>query len=178
MDTFLSFLVSPPRKLQIQRVAERWHSLIARTLNTTEDMIIIMPLQTSYKLQATKQPKTYSGSELKELETERDFILTPAQNSTDVVILSLTSGSCCINLFSRIDGVSMIERKSLQKLNLELKMQFRVYEFTLSSNPTLRMIKADRRSDEYSFEPKEQTMYRKALQIEELKIQESEKMEK
>ena len=175
MDTFLSFLVSPPRKLQIQKVAERWHSLIARTLNTTEDLIIIMPLQPSYELQSTIQPKQYSGSELKELEKERYFILTPAQNSKDEVILCLTNGSCCINLFSRTDGISMIERKSLQRLNLKLTLQFRVYEFTLSSNTTLRMIKPDRLIDSYSFEPKEQTMYRKSLQVEELKIQESEK---
>ena len=89
MDTFLSFLVSPPRQLQIQKVAGRWHALIARTLNTTEDLIIQLPLQPSYELQSTIQPKQYSGSELKELERERQFILTPTQNTKDEVILCL-----------------------------------------------------------------------------------------
>ena len=104
------------------------------------DLINIMPLQPSYELESTKQPKTNSGTELKDLEKERYFALTPAQNSTDEVILCLTNGICSINIFSRTDGINMLERKSLD-----------------------------------SFEAKEQTLYRKSLQVEELKSQESEK---
>ena len=86
----------------------------------------------------------------------------------------LKNGSCSINLFSRNDGITMLERKSLEKLNLKLNLQFRVFEFTISSDTTLRMMKPNHRVDSYAFEPKKQTMY-KSLQVEELRIQESEK---
>ena len=134
-------------------------------------MIIQLPLQQTYKLQSTTQLKIYSGSELAELEKNKEFLLTPSQNTTDEIILCLTSSSCTINLFSRVDGISMMERKSLEKVNLKLNLQFRVFEFTISGDTTLRMIKPNHRVDSYAFEQKGQTMYRKSLQEEESRTQ-------
>ena len=136
-QTFLSFIVSPPRNLQLQKVASRWHGQIAKCLKVTEDLIVQVPLEETYILQSTSQPKIYNGSELAELEKDREFLLNPSQNTTDVIILSLTSGLCTINLFSRVDGISLMERKSLEKLKLKLSLRFRVYELTLSSDTTL-----------------------------------------
>ena len=120
-------------------------------------------MEETYILQRTSQPKIYNGSELAELEKDREFLLTPSQNTTDVIILSLTNGLCTINFFSRVDGISMMERKSLEKLNRKLILRFRIYEFTLSSDVNLRMIKPDRRVESYQFEEKGQTMHRKQV---------------
>ena len=155
-QTFLSFIVSPPRNLQLQKVASRWHEQIAKCLKVTKDLIVQLPLEETYILQNTSQPKIYNGSELAELEKDREFLLTPSPNTTDIIILSLTNGICTINLFSKVDGISLIERKALQKLNLKLSLRFRVYEFTLSSDITLRMIKPNHRVEAYQFEQKGQ----------------------
>ena len=100
---FLAFIVSPPRNLQLQKVASRWHEQIAKCLKVTKDLIIQLPFEETYILQTTSQPKTYNGSELAELEKDRVFLLTPSPNTTDNIILSLTYGICTINFFSKGD---------------------------------------------------------------------------
>ena len=172
---FLAFINSPPRSLQLQKVAGRWHDQIARCLKVTKDVIIQLPLEENYILQTTSQPKTYSASDLAELEKDRIFLLTPAKNTTDNIILTLEHGLCSINFFSKVDGISLIERKALQKLNLTLSLRFRVFEFTLSSDTNLRMCKPNHKLQAYQFEEKGQTLGRKAAREEETKLQEAEK---
>ena len=172
---FLAFIVSPPRNLQLQKVAGRWHEQIAKCLKVTKDLIVQLPLEETYILQTTSQPKTYNGNKLAELEKDRVFLLTPSTNTTDNIILSLTYGICTINFFSKVDGITLIERKALQKLNLTLSLRFRVFEFTLSSDTNLRMCKPNHKLEAYQFEEKGQTMNRKTIREEETRIQEAEK---
>ena len=172
---FLAFIVSPPRNLQLQKVAGRWHEQIAKCLKVTKDLIIQLPFEETYILQTTSQPKTYNGNKLAELEKDRVFLLTPSPNTTDNIILSLTYGICTINFFSKVDGITLIERKALQKLNLTLSLRFRVFEFTLSSDTNLRMCKPNHKLEAYQFEEKGQTMNRKTIREEETRIQEAEK---
>ena len=167
--------MSPPRILQLQKIATRWHGQIAKCLKVTEDQILQLPLEETYMLQSTSQPKVYNGSELADLEKSREFLLTPSSNPTDVIILSLTNGSCVINLFSRVDGISMMEAKVLLKLNLKLNLKFRVYEFTLASDVKLRMMRPNHRIESFQFEEKRHTLHRKQEKEEESKQQEADK---
>ena len=126
--------MSPPRILQLKKIASRWHNQIAKCLNVPPDQILQVPLQDTYMLQSTIQPEIYNGADLADLERNRDFILTPSPNTTDTNILSLVHGSCSIILFSKAEGVSLIEAKSLMKLNLHLDLKFRSYEFSLQDD--------------------------------------------
>ena len=128
MTTFINFLVNPPRHLQIQSIAARWHALIVKTLVSTTDLITIVPLSPSYRLQETDQPKQYSGLELNALESDRQFVLQPVLNSTDKIILSLNSAQCTINLFSREETLTPAERKKIENLKLKITLKFRVFD--------------------------------------------------
>ena len=175
MTTFINFLVNPPRHLQIGSIAARWHELIIKTLVSTKDLITIVPLAPSYCLQVTEQPKEYSGLELNALESDRQCLLQPVLNSLDNIILSLNCAQCTINLFSREEALTPAERKKLENLKLKITLKFRVFEFTLDSDITLQMIKKDRLIKSYSFECKEETLNRKADQLQEIKTKESNK---
>ena len=58
MNTYINFLVTPPRKLQLNSIAERWHVLIAKTLNDTTENIQLVTLQNSYEIELTTQPNS------------------------------------------------------------------------------------------------------------------------
>ena len=160
-DTFIVVNMSPPRLHLISAVASRWHNQIAKSLNVLPDQISQVPLQTSYMLQPTTQPKTYSKLDLTNLEKNRDFILTPNPNNSDTNILSLNHGSCSIILFSKVEGISTAEAKTLLQLNLSIELRFRLYEFSLQSDLSLRMVKPDHKIDNYKFEEKRITLKRK-----------------
>ena len=159
--TFISVKMSPPRILQLQKIASRWHNQIAKCLNVPPDQILQVPLKDTYMLQSTTKPKTYSGADLSDLERNRNFILTPSPNSTDTNILSLIHGSCTIILYSRAEGVTTIEAKALLKLNLHIDLKFRLYEFSLQDDENLRMIRPDHKFEIYTFEEKKHTLQRK-----------------
>ena len=111
-DTFVVVNMSPARLHLISAIASRWHNQIAKALNVSLDQISLVPLQTSYMLEPTIQPKSYSKSELTSLQRDRNFILTPNPNSSDQNILSLNHGSCSIILFSKTEGISTAEAKT------------------------------------------------------------------
>ena len=67
MATYINFLVTSPRKLQLNSIAGRWHLLLVKILNDTAENLQIMPLQTSYELEDTTQPKDYNAQEMRKL---------------------------------------------------------------------------------------------------------------
>ena len=115
-ETFIAINMTSPRTHQLEKIAVRWHHQISKCLNVKPDQIQIVPLKTTYMLQSTTQPRQYSGEDLSHLERNRNFILTPAPNSTDTDILSLINGSCSITLYNKAEGISTIEGKALLKL--------------------------------------------------------------
>ena len=153
-ETFLVVNMSPARLHQISAVGKRWHHQIAKALNVLSDQILQVTLLPTYLLQLTSQPKTYSKLEVTELEKSRNFILTPNPNNSDINILSLNHGTCTIGLFTKIDGITTAEAKTLKQLNLGIELRFRSFEFTLQSDLMVRMVKIDHKIDDYSFEAK------------------------
>ena len=153
-DTFLVVNMSPARLHQINAVGKRWHHQIAKALNVLNDQISQVTLLPTYLLQLTSQPKTYSKVEVTELEKSRNFILTPNPNNSDINILSLNHGTCNIGLFTKIDGITTAQAKTLKQLNLGIELRFRSFEFTLQSDLLARMVKIDHKIDDYSFEAK------------------------
>ena len=168
-ETFLVVNMSPARLHQVSAVAKRWHHQIAKALNVLSDQILQVPLLPTYLLQLTSQPKTYSKLEVTELEEPRYFTLTPNPNNSDINILSLNHGSCAIVLFSKVEGVTTAEAKTLKQLNLGIELRFRSFEFTLQSDLMARMVKIDHKIDIYSFEEKRITLKRKQDKEDEMK---------
>ena len=160
-ETFIVVNMSPARLHLLSAVASRWHHQIAKALNVLPDQILQVPLLNTYLLQLTIQPKTYSKLEVTELEKNRDFILTPNPNNSDTNILSLNHGSCAIVLFSKVEGITTAEAKTLLQLNLAIELRFRLYEFTLQSDLLVRMVKPDHKIDNFKFEEKRITLKRK-----------------
>ena len=174
-ETFIAINMSPPRIHQLQKITSHWHNQISKCLNVPPDQILLVPLKDNYMLQSTTQPKTYSGADLSNLERNRNFILTPAPNSTDTNILSLIHGSCTITLYSKAEGISTIEGKALLKLNLQIDLKFRLYEFSLQDDLSLRMIRLDHKFEIYTFEEKKITLQRKQEKEDQLKTLEADK---
>ena len=160
-ETFIAVKMSPPRLHLLQKIASRWHNQISKCLNVSPDQILQVPLKSTYMLQATTQPRTYTGADLADLERNRNFILTPSPNTTDINILSLNHGSCSITIYSKLEGITTAEAKSLLQLNLSIELRFRLFEFSLQSDLTLRMVRPDHKLESYRFEEKKITLQRR-----------------
>ena len=173
--TFIVVNMSPPRLHLLQKVASCWHNQISKCLNVLPDQILQVPLKPSYMLQATTQPRTYTGMDLANLERNRNFILTPNPNNTDINILSLNHGSCSIIIFSKLEGISTAEAKALLQLNLSIELRFRLFEFSLQSDLSLRMVRPDHKIENYKFEEKRITLKRKQDKEDEAKQIEADK---
>ena len=95
-ETYLNFLVTAPRKLQLGSIALRWHQLLVKTLGDTVENMTTVHIREDYRLHATSQPREYSSMELKQLEANREFILQllPARDTKSV--LALVSDRCAI----------------------------------------------------------------------------------
>ena len=174
-ETFIVVDMSPARLHLLKNIASRWHNQICKALNVLPDQIVQVPLKPTYMLEATTQPRTYTGTDIAHLERNRNFLLTPNPNTTDINILSLNHGSCSITIYSKSEGITIAESKSLLQLNLSIELRFRLFEFCLQSDLSLRMVRPSHKVDNYKFEEKRITLQRRQDREDELKQIEVEK---
>ena len=118
VETYLNFLVTAPRKLQLSSIALRWHQLLVKTLSDTVENMTIVQIKEDYRLHATTQPRVYSSMELKQLEANREFILLPLPARDTESVLALVSERCAIELFTRPEAFTLNDRKKIERLNL------------------------------------------------------------
>ena len=102
-ETYLNFLVTAPRKLQLGSIALRWHQLLVKTLGDTVENMTTVQIREDYRLHTTYQPREYTSMELKQLEADREFILQPLPARADESVLALVSdrGRCGIQYVCR-----------------------------------------------------------------------------
>ena len=169
VQTWLNFRVTEPRKMQLSSVALRWHKLLQRELSDDENHLKMVDIEPDYRIQMTTVPRNYSGNDIKCLESQRSFRLTPLQLPSFENCLALTCGTCSIVLFERPEAFSLSDRKSVERLNLTISLTSRIWEFTLESDVSLQMVKRNRNEEIYNFELPENTLQRKCNRALDLK---------